>query len=172
MTEFVWILFMNIHLFMIIIFFGEIYLQLPASPLFGRSCLLLCALPPIYELFSDLSKIWTSADQHSAQTTHILPPTASSLHSGDGKAQLSTFKQTRGNASRGIYMLHELPQTSTKDCGSWFGFIHHIKYSHILYKAYIEQWTTSTETWGLILYSNEYSCYINLRCWMQYWINC
>ncbi len=51
--------------------------------------LLLCALLPIFVLFSDLSKIFTSADQHSAQTTHFLekedflPPTASSLHSGD-----------------------------------------------------------------------------------------
>ncbi len=40
--------------------------------LFGRSCLLLCALLPIYVLYSDLSKILTSADQHSAQTTHFL----------------------------------------------------------------------------------------------------
>ncbi len=51
--------------------------------------LLLCALLPIFVLFSDLSKIFTSADQHSAQTTNFLekedslPPTASSLHSGD-----------------------------------------------------------------------------------------
>ncbi len=91
---------------------------------FGRSCLLLCALLPIFVLFSDLSNIFTSADQHSAQTTHFwekedsLPPTASSLHSGDRKIQLSTFKQMRENASSGIYLLHELPQTSTKDCGS------------------------------------------------------
>ncbi len=98
--------------------------SLPALLLFGRSCLLLCALLPIFVLFSDLSKILTSADQHSAQTTHFLekedslPPTASSLHSGDRKIQLSTFKQTRENASSGIYLLHELPQTSTKDCGS------------------------------------------------------
>ncbi len=34
--------------------------------------LLLCALLPIFVLFSDLSKIFTSADQHSAQTTHFL----------------------------------------------------------------------------------------------------
>ncbi len=33
--------------------------------------LLLCALLPIFVLFSDLSKIFTSADQHSAQTTHF-----------------------------------------------------------------------------------------------------
>ncbi len=45
---------------------------LPALLLFGRSCLLLCALHPIFALFSDLSKILTSADQHSAQTTHFL----------------------------------------------------------------------------------------------------
>ncbi len=51
--------------------------------------LLFCALLPIFVLFSDLSKIFTSADQHSAQTTQFLekedflPPTASSLHSGD-----------------------------------------------------------------------------------------
>ncbi len=99
-------------------------LPLPALLLFGRSCLLLCALLPIFVFFSDLSKILTSADQHSAQTTHFfekedsLPPTASSLHSGDRKIQLSTFKQTRENASSGIYLLHELPQNSTKDCGS------------------------------------------------------
>ncbi len=65
-------------------------------------CSVLCSL---FMYFSDLSKILTSADQHSAQTTHFwekedsLPPTASSLHSGDGKTQLSTFKQTRENAS-------------------------------------------------------------------------
>ncbi len=100
------------------------WILLPALLPFGRSCLLLCALLPIFVLFSDLSKILTSADQHSAQTTHFLekedslPPTASSLHSGDRKIQLSTFKQTRENASSGIYLLHELPQTSTKDCGS------------------------------------------------------
>ncbi len=100
-------------------------IPLPALLLFGRSCLLLCALLPIFVLFSDLSKILTSADQHSVQTTHFLekedslPPTASSLHSGDRKMQLSTFKQTRKNASSGIYLLHELPQNSTKDCGSW-----------------------------------------------------
>ncbi len=89
--------------------------------------LLLIALrfAPYFVLFSDLSKILTSADQHSAQTTHFLekedslPTTASSLHSGDRKIQLSTFKQTRENASSGIYLLHELPQNSTKDCGSW-----------------------------------------------------
>ncbi len=98
--------------------------SLLASLLFGHSCLLLCSLLPIFVLFSDLSKILTSADPHSAQTTHFLekegslPPTASSLHSGDGKTQLSTFKQTRENASCGINMLHELPQTSTNDCGS------------------------------------------------------
>ncbi len=34
--------------------------------------LLLCALLPIFVLFSYLSKIFTSADQHSAQTTHFL----------------------------------------------------------------------------------------------------
>ncbi len=34
--------------------------------------LLLCALLLIFVLFSDLSKIFTSADQHSAQTTHFL----------------------------------------------------------------------------------------------------
>ncbi len=51
--------------------------------------LLFCTLLPIFVLFSDLSKIFTSADQHSAQTTHFLEkedfltPTASSLHSGD-----------------------------------------------------------------------------------------
>ncbi len=67
---------------------------LPALLPFGRSCLLLCALLPIFLLFSDLSKILTSADQHSAQTTIFgakedsLPPTASSLHSGDRKTQL------------------------------------------------------------------------------------
>ncbi len=98
--------------------------SLPALLPFGRSCLLLCALLPIFVLFSDLSKILTSADQHSAQITNFLekedslPPTASSLHSGDRKIQLSTFKQMRENASSGIYLLHELPQTSTKDCGS------------------------------------------------------
>ncbi len=97
---------------------------LPALLPLRRSCLLLCALLPIFVLFSDLSKILTSADQHSAQTTHFLekedslPPTASSLHSGDRKIQLSTFKQMRENASSGIYLLHELPQTSTKNCGS------------------------------------------------------
>ncbi len=85
-------------------------------------CSALCSLFLFF--FSDLSKILTSADQHSAQTTHFLekedtlPPTASSLHSGDRKIQLSTFKQTRENASSGIYLLHELPQNSTKDCGS------------------------------------------------------
>ncbi len=47
-----------------------------------------------------------------------LPPTANSLDSREGKTQLSTFKETRENASRGIYLLHELPQTSTKDYGS------------------------------------------------------
>ncbi len=45
--------------------------SLPALLLFGRSCLLLCALLPIFVIFSDLSKIFTSADQHSAQTTHF-----------------------------------------------------------------------------------------------------
>ncbi len=40
----------------------------PASLLFGCSCLLLCTLLPIFLLLSDLSKILTSADQHSAQT--------------------------------------------------------------------------------------------------------
>ncbi len=70
---------------------------LPASLLFGRSRLLLCALLPIYVPFSDLSKILTSADQHNAQTTHFgekedsLPPTTKSLHSRDGKTQLPTF---------------------------------------------------------------------------------
>ncbi len=44
---------------------------LPASLLFGRSRLLLCTLLPIYILFSDFCKILTSADQHSAQTTHF-----------------------------------------------------------------------------------------------------
>ncbi len=64
-----------------------VFPSLPALLLFGRSCLLLRALLPIFVLFSDLSKILTSADQHSAQTTHFLekedtlPPTASSLHS-------------------------------------------------------------------------------------------
>ncbi len=29
------------------------------------------------------------------------------------------FTQSRDNASRGIYILHDLPQNSTKDCGSW-----------------------------------------------------
>ncbi len=48
------------------------YIPLLASLLFGRSCLLLCALLPIFVLFSDLSKILASADQHSAQTTHFL----------------------------------------------------------------------------------------------------
>ncbi len=100
-------------------------------------CSVLCLL---YMNFSQISlRFELQQISHSAQTAHIFPSTASSLHSGDGKAQLSTFKQTRGNASRGIYMMHELPQSSTNDCGSWFGFIHHIKYSHILYKAYIEQ---------------------------------
>ncbi len=75
--------------------------SLLALLLFGRSCLLLCGLLHIFVLFSDLSKILTSADQHSAQTTHFLekedslPPTASSLHSGDRKIQLSTVKQKR-----------------------------------------------------------------------------
>ncbi len=46
--------------------------SLPALLPFGRSCLLLCALLPIFVIFSDLSKILTSADQHSAQTTHFL----------------------------------------------------------------------------------------------------
>ncbi len=44
---------------------------LPASLLFGRSCSQLCALLPIYVLFSDFLKILTSADQHSAQTTQF-----------------------------------------------------------------------------------------------------
>ncbi len=82
--------------------------------------LLLIALRllPIFVLFSDLSKILTSADQHSAQTTNFFGKRrlfTSSLHSGDGKIQLSTFEQTRENASSGIYLLHELPQTFTKD---------------------------------------------------------
>ncbi len=137
-------------------------------------CSVLC---PLYMYFSQISlrfelqQISTVLKQHIFWKRRLFS-SHSQQFTFDGKAQLSTFKQTRGNASRGIYMMHELPQTSTKDCGSWFGFIHHIKYSHILYKAYIEQWTTSTEIWGLIFYSNEYSCYINLRCWMQYWINC
>ncbi len=38
----------------------------------------------------------------------------SSLHSGDGKTQLSSFKQTRENASRGIYInCHRLLQRKT-----------------------------------------------------------
>ncbi len=85
------------------------------------SCLLFCPLLSIFVL----SKILTSADQHSAQTTifgkqkYSLPPTASSLHSGDRETQRSTFKQMRENASRGIYLLRDLLQTSTKDCASW-----------------------------------------------------
>ena len=43
--------------------------RLPALLPFGRSSLLLCALLLISVLFSDFSKIFTSADQHSAQTT-------------------------------------------------------------------------------------------------------
>ncbi len=92
--------------------------SLPASLLFGRSRLLLCSLLPIYILFSDFSKILTSADQHSAQTTHFwekedsLPLSASSLHSGDRKTQLPTLWHRNGkeNTSCGIYMLHELLQ--------------------------------------------------------------
>ncbi len=89
--------------------------------LFGHSCLLFCALLSIFVL----SKILTSADQHSAQTTifgkqkYSLPPAASSLHSRDKETQRSTFKQMRENASRGIYLLRDLLQTSTKDCASW-----------------------------------------------------
>ncbi len=70
--------------------------------------------------FSQISKILTSADQHSRHTTYFfekedsLHLTASSLHYGDRKTQLSILKQMRENASCGIYLLHELPQTSTK----------------------------------------------------------
>jgi len=57
----------------------------PALLPFGRSCY--CSA--LCSLFLFFSKIFTSADQHSAQTTHFLEkedfltPTASSLHSGD-----------------------------------------------------------------------------------------
>ncbi len=49
----------------------DLNVTLPALLLFGCSRLLRCALLPIYILFSDLSKILTSADQDSAQTTHF-----------------------------------------------------------------------------------------------------
>ncbi len=104
-----------------------IELSLPASLLFRCSCLFLSALLPIYCTFlSDLSMILTSADQHSAQTTHFLGKRR--LFASHCQ-QLTFWRQkntaadilTDGKemASCGIYMLHELPQTTTKDCGYW-----------------------------------------------------
>ncbi len=61
----------------------------PALLPFGRSCYC-SALCSLFLFFSQIFlRFFTSADQHSAQTTHFLekkdslPPTASSLHSGD-----------------------------------------------------------------------------------------
>ena len=47
-----------------------------------------------------------------------LPPTASSLHSGDGITTAYIQREERENAPCWIHLLHELLQTSTKDCGS------------------------------------------------------
>ncbi len=75
--------------------------SLLALLLFGRSCLLLCTLLPIFVLFSDLSKILTSADQHSAQTTHffgkrgLLARDASIRYSGSVSAPIRSFSADR-----------------------------------------------------------------------------
>ncbi len=60
--------------------YENITVRVPPSSISGFATvrtllLLLCALLPIFVLFSDLftsQKIFTSADQHSAQTTHFL----------------------------------------------------------------------------------------------------
>ncbi len=99
----------------------------------------LCALLPVYVLFSDFSKILTTADQHSAQTTHFGTNiklktfrdwnTTTKKGTFASHCQQLTFRRKENtaayfqtdqkeDASCGIYLLHKLPQTSTKDHGS------------------------------------------------------
>ncbi len=92
----------------------------PALLPFGRSCYC-SALCSLFLFFSQiflrflLQQISTVLKQHIfwKKRTFCLPLPAVYIPETD-KYSCLTFKQMRENA----YLLHELPQTSTKDCGS------------------------------------------------------